>query len=158
MWLACDAETSGWGLMSTPGLARQGWDEQADEQFRIFTLYQSIGICEQSLRGVWDRSDKISREHRRRANWACGRLNSTEGGQQPLGQFPAVIITLCSCTKELYGNKFTTYVYTMLWIVDLCVFSCKLRYEFITGEFPFYSVCDWGVCWFCFVHVLICIM
>jgi len=29
---------------SIPGLARQGRDEQADEQFRIFILYQSIGI------------------------------------------------------------------------------------------------------------------
>jgi len=40
-----NATTSGWGLTSIPGLARQGRDERADEQFRIFILHQSICIC-----------------------------------------------------------------------------------------------------------------
>jgi len=43
------------------------------------------------------------------------------------------------------GQASSTYVYTMLYIVNLCVFSFVSRYEFIRGEFLFYSVRDGGV-------------
>ena len=92
-----------------------------------------------------DCSDQISRERRRRANGARGRLSSNEGGRQPLGPLPAVIFRLRSCTKVLGGKISSTYVYTMLLIVNLCVFLFVLRYESIMGEFQFYSVRDGGV-------------
>ena len=38
--------------MSIPALARQGRGEQADEQSRIFIIYQSISICTYSAKGA----------------------------------------------------------------------------------------------------------
>jgi len=104
--------------MSIPGLARQGRGEQADEQFRIFILYQSICIYTYSAKRASGECAtaviRFSKERRRRANGARGRLSSNEGGRQPLRQLPAVIFRLRTCTKVLEGKNSSTYVYTML--------------------------------------------
>jgi len=41
--------------------------------------------------------------------------------------FEGRTLGFCSCTKELKGEIFSTHVYTMLKIMNLCVFSMILR-------------------------------
>jgi len=113
-----------------------------------------------SLRKVCDQNARISRERRRRANGARGRLSSHEGGWQPMELLPAVIFWLRSWTKVLEARKIPQHMCTRtqcsaLWI---CVYFHFYHDKFIGRAFPVYSVRDGGVYWFCFVCVLICIM
>jgi len=58
-----NAKTSGWGLTSVPGLARQGGDERADEQFRIFIYYIGVYVFAAHFLGTLTGANQMSVEY-----------------------------------------------------------------------------------------------